>query len=77
MREEIKAPRCFCLIECSEDKLCDIRYLVGGGWEVNLILHDDVSKVTLFTNAFVSEHSLGSKGMGGVHSSGRIDCFKI
>lgn len=79
-REEIRAPRCFCLselIECSEDKLGDIRYLAGGGWEVNLILHDDVSKVTLFTNAIVSEHSLGSKGMGGVHWSGRIDCSKI
>lgn len=36
---------------------------VGRGWEVNLILYDDVSEVTLFfAGGIVSEHSLGSKG---------------
>lgn len=50
---------------------------VGRGWEVNLILHDDVSEVTLFASGIVSEHSLGSKGRGSVHQSWCIDCSNI
>lgn len=37
---------------------------VGGGREVNLILHDDVSEATLLAAGVVSEYSLGSKGRG-------------
>lgn len=50
---------------------------VGGGWEVNLILRDDVSEVTLFATGISSESSLGSKGKESVHWSWCIDCFKI
>lgn len=48
---------------------------VGRGWEVNLILRNDVSEVTLFASGIVSKHSSASKGKESVHQSWCIDCF--